>query len=445
MPSSRQYEPTPFGHEMRRQFSFAVGYRNLNHGSFGTSPIAIREKANEFREECESNPCPFIKYRFTELLDESRAAMSKFLGVPAPTIVFVPNATTGVNIVLRNMVWNNDGRDEILRLDIIYGACGKTTDYVCEASGDKVRTREIGFTYPIEDSEMISTFRKAIQTSRSEGFRPRIAIFDTISSSPALRLPFEKLTEVCRAEGVLSLIDAAHGIGQIELNISSLDPDFLISNCHKWLFVPRGCALFYVPERNQAMMRSTLPTSHGFIPRLPGKESCARPQESVNGKTDFVSMFDFVGTTDNISFLAVPEAIRWREEVCGGEDAIREYCIQLARKGGQCVADILQTQILDNISHTSTDCCMVNILLPLKRPTSGEGSMVKRHDGTNVTVGEWMQQTLIKSHNTFIPVFPFQGSWWARLSAQIYVEPGDFDWAGWTLRDVCKELEEGGY
>ncbi|KAJ5835367.1 Pyridoxal phosphate-dependent transferase major region subdomain 1 [Penicillium robsamsonii] len=411
-------------------------------GSFGASPVAIRNKANELRDECEATPCPFIKYRFPELLDESRAAMSNFLGVPESTIVFVPNATTGINTVMRNMVWSSDGKDEILQLDIIYGACGKTTNYVCEANEGRVRTREIRLIYPVDDSEMVFAFRKAIHDSQREGYRPRIAIFDTISSNPGLRLPFEELTAVCRSEGVLSLIDAAHGIGQIDLNLSSLDPDFLISNCHKWLFTPRSCAVFYVPKRNQAMMRSTLPTSHGFIPRSPEKGSCVSSKESVNEKTEFVSNFEFVGTADNFSFLAVPEAIRWRQKVCGGETEIRNYCIQLSRTGGQRVADILGTVILDNAAHTSTDCFMVNILLPIKKPTSGNGSLVKGQGKPDTTVTEWMQQTMIKSYNTFMPVFPFQGSWWVRLSGQIYLETSDFDWAGWTLKDLCKKLQE---
>lgn len=89
------------------------------------------------------------------------------------------------------------------------------------------------------------------------------------------------------------------------------------------------------------MIRSTLPTSHGFIARSQGS-SCVKA-------TDFVSNFDFVGTTDSVSFLTVPEAIQWRQTVCGGEDKIRQYCIQLSRKGGQRVAEILGTKILDNV------------------------------------------------------------------------------------------------
>lgn len=360
--------------------------------------------------------------------------------MPVSTVVYVSNATTGVNTVLRNIVWNSDGKDEILQFNIIYGACGKTTDYICEMTHDVVRTREINLTYPIEDPELLAAFKSAIQDSRNSGHRPRLAIFDTIVSNPGLRFPFEALTAICREEGILSLIDGAHGVGHIDLDLSTLDPDFFVSNCHKWLFAPRGCAVFYVPERNQDMIRSPLPTSHGFVTRselASGHRDCP-----WGGKSDFVSNFEFIGTTDPSSYLTVPEAIKWRVEVCGGEDAIRAYCTALARDGGRRVAEILGTTILDNKSHSLTDCCMVNVLLPLSLDNSGGDNVVIVEDrpGAKEAVTDFILHTLIDEYSTFMPVFFFQGAWWTRLSGQIYLDMDDFEEAGRTLKEVCERV-----
>jgi selenocysteine lyase/cysteine desulfurase len=131
-------------------------------GSFGAFPAAIRKKADELRDQWDARPCPFTKYEYPKLLDESRDALAEFLNVPVSTVVFVPNATTGVNTVLRNISWNPDGKDEILQLNIIYNACAKTTNYICEVTNDLVRTRDINLTFPIEDADLLSAIKAAI-------------------------------------------------------------------------------------------------------------------------------------------------------------------------------------------------------------------------------------------------------------------------------------------
>jgi selenocysteine lyase/cysteine desulfurase len=460
-----KYQPTPFGKAMLKHFAFAPGYRNLNHGayqmipistisillnlfpgSYGTWPTAIRDKATELRNQCEETPCPFIKFTYAELLDENRLAISKFLQVPVTNVVFLPNATTGINTVLRNIVWNPDAKDEILQFNIIYGACGKSTEYIRESTRNLVTVREIQLTYPLEDDELLVLFKAGIAASRSSGHRPRLAIFDTIVSNPGVRLPFEALTAICREEDILSLIDGAHGIGHIDLNLSTMNPDFFVSNFHKWLFVPRGCAVFYVPERNQALMRSTLPTSHGFVPEEGITTQRHMSGRKQGGKSAFELNFEFVGTADNTPNLCVIEAIRWREEVCGGEEKIRTYCQDLARRGGKLVAEILGTRILDNKAGTLTDCNLVNILLPVSIGIEkGEGESDGAENGVKKRVFDWMLNTLIVDYKTFMPVFWFQDAWWVRLSSQVYLDMEDFEWAGRALRDLCDRVQRGEY
>ncbi|RFU29866.1 hypothetical protein B7463_g6462, partial [Scytalidium lignicola] len=427
------YEKTSFGKEMKKHFLFDPKWKNLNHGM---NPLSLSSHSTSAKHfiQCESTPDAFIRYTYPELLDQSREAVAKFLNVPTSTVVFVSNATTGVNTVLRNLVWSPAGTDEILYFDTIYGACGKTIQYICETHPGQVAPREIRLTYPIEDSDVVSLFKSAIKASKAAGKTPRIAVFDLISSLPGVRMPFEALTQVCRSEGILSLIDGAHGIGHIPLDLSALNPDFLTSNCHKWLFVPRGCALLYVPERHQDLMRSTIPTSHGFIP-LPDPDSKEEAKSSPlppSTKTAFVNAFEFVGTIDNTNYLTVAEAIKWRAEVCGGEAAIYENCVRLAREGAKVVVDILGTEVLDDSKHCITECCLFNVRLPVS-PASIAA------DRRNA-VTQWIAETAISDYNTFMAIYFFQGAWWARLSAQVYLDLDDFKWAGETLKALCDKV-----
>lgn len=295
--------------------------------------------------------------------------------------------------------------------------------------------------YPIEDEDLLTLFKAAIQASRDAGKNPRIAVFDTVSSLPGLRMPFAQLTAVCKEEGVLSLIDGAHGVGHIHLDLSAVDPDFFISNCHKWLFLPRGCAVFYVPLRNQALMRTTLPTSHNFIP----KGATIPSPIHTNAENEFLRQFDYTGTIDNTSYLCVAEAIKWREEVCGGEKAIIDYNTKLTQEGGKIVAKILGTEVLDNATGTLTDCCLVNVLLPLTAsPTkiAGKTTVDPKHA---ITLIDWIGVAFGDDYNSFLPVYYFQGQWWTRLSGQVYLDISDFEWAGNVLKEICERVGKEEY
>src|SRR6266487_1550287 len=96
----------PFGKRMREDhFTFSPSYTPLNHGSFGAYPRAIQDWQNEFQKLAHERPDTFIVFDLPRLIDESRAAVAPLLGVPVDEVVYVPNATTGVNTVLRNLKW----------------------------------------------------------------------------------------------------------------------------------------------------------------------------------------------------------------------------------------------------------------------------------------------------------------------------------------------------
>ena len=109
---------------------------------------------------------------------------------------------------------------------------------------------------------------------------------------PGLRVPFERLVPALQAEGALVLVDGAHGIGHVNIDLSILNPDFFVTNLHKWFFVPRGCAALYIPRRNQHLIRTTLPTSYKFRPR---KELGNQAKACDDDTRLFVEMFDFTG------------------------------------------------------------------------------------------------------------------------------------------------------
>ncbi|KAI0377030.1 PLP-dependent transferase [Hypomontagnella monticulosa] len=425
-----------FGREMRRaHFNFAPSYTPLNHGSFGAFPSCVREYQRMLQRETEAKPDTFIRFIYPRLLREAREAVAPLLGAETDEVVFVPNALTAINTVLRNVTYQ-DG-DVILYFSTIYDACLKTIESLEETTG--VRGYCIELTYPVEDDEIINRFHAAIVEIRSQGKSVKLAMFDTILTFPGVRFPWGSLVPICKEYGILSCIDGAHGIGHIDLSdLTRIGPDFFISNCYKWLMVPRGCAVLYVPFRNQALIRTTYPTAEGYQP--------ASHRETLSQTSYFVGLFEKVSTIDTTPYICVIEALKFRNQVCGGEERVRNYCISLAKEGGELMAAMMGTEVLENRAGTLRDCYFTNVRLPLD--VAPEGSPQGRREG-KIPAGEvkavadWITITTVNEFDTFIATRYYAGAFWIRISSQIYLERADFEWAANVLLDLCSRVRKG--
>lgn len=358
--------------------------------------------------------------------------------------MLVQNATVAVNTVFRNLTWDQDGKDVVLIFSTAYEACAKTVDYIVDYTNGLVSSEEIELDYPIEDKDIIAKFQEKVRSIEHQGKRVKACMFDVVSSRPGVPFPWHDMAHACRELGVLSVVDGAQGIGMVPLDILSADPDFFVSNCHKWLHVPRPCAVFYVPVRNQHLLPSTVPTSHGYEPKLHQRISPLPP----SSKGHFVNNFEYVGTLDNTPYLCVGDAIKWRQDTFGGEDRIIEYLWDLNKKGSSLVASKLGTKVLDNAQGTLTNCAMGNVALPLwTSPTQEamqEGGTVVPRSEINQAF-QWMLETMVEEYHTFIAMYLQGDRFWARISAQVYLDLNDYEWAADVLAQLCARVAKKEY
>jgi isopenicillin-N epimerase len=295
----------------------------LNHGSFGACPRAVIEEQRRWQRRLERDPVRFVVYELEAELDRVRAALAGFVDADPLDLVFVPNATTGVNTVLA--CFPLAPGDEILITNHGYGACKNAAWRAAERAGARVVTAEVPF--PLSSERAVID---AVLAAVSE--RTRLALFDHVTSPTALIFPVNELVRALRARGVVTLVDGAHAPGMLALSVREIDADYYTGNLHKWCCAPKGVGFLWVPKARQAGL-TPLVTSHG-----------ARSPRS--DRTRFLLEFDWTGTSDPSGLLSVPFALDYLGGMFpGGFPALRERNRALALAARQTIARALDLQL----------------------------------------------------------------------------------------------------
>jgi isopenicillin-N epimerase len=352
----------------------------VNHGSFGATPRVVLDAQLEWRRRLEAQPTLFMRKVLPEALRSSAEQLGSFVCGAGRDLVFVENATSGCNAVLRSLSLQPD--DEILILSHAYGAVRNTVQYVAKWSGAQVVEAEISFPQP-EKTSILANVSAALST------RTRIAVIDHITSHSALVLPLSKIVEICHAAGVPVLVDGAHGPGQIDVDLTALDADWYVGNCHKWLMAPKGCAFLWSrPDRQNDLHPTTV--SHGY----------------GNG---YLAEFDWTGTRDPSAFLAVDAAIAFHHQLGGA--ALQARNAELAQRGAAIVACHFGT---DTGSSPEWCASMAMVRLPplFGAATLDQALRVRRH---------------LLDADCDAPMFAISGQLWVRISAQAYNVEADYE------------------
>jgi isopenicillin-N epimerase len=267
----------------------AVTY--LNHGAFGACPRAVLELQSELRIRMERQAIRFFVRDLEGLLDQARAALGAFLGADPEGLAFVDNATSGVNTVLRSLVFQEG--DELLTTTHAYNACLNAMRAVAERARAKVVVADVPF--PLRGPEDVTGPVLAAVTERT-----RLVLLDHVSSATGVTFPVETLVPALQSRGIDVMVDGAHAPGMVPLNLEALGAAYYTGNCHKWLCAPKGAAFLHVRHDRRDRIRP-LTISHG----------ANSPRED---RSRFRLEFDFTGTRDYSPALCVGRAL----EVVGG-------------------------------------------------------------------------------------------------------------------------------
>jgi isopenicillin-N epimerase len=270
----------------------------------------------------EAKPVQFLWRNYEERLQPARQALAKFIGARSQDLVFITNATAGINAVVRSLNWRRG--DEILTTNHDYNACHNVLVETARRTGAKLVTATIPFPVRSED-EIIESIVRAVSK------RTRLAMIDHVTSNTALVFPLKRIIRELEARGVDTLVDGAHAAGMLPLNLRELRPTYYTANLHKWVCAPKGAAFLWVREDKQAVVQPPV-ISHGNN----------RPRR---GFTRFQDRFDWCGTFDPTPWFCVGENIRWMDNLLpGGWTELRRRNHELAVKARRILCERLDVE-----------------------------------------------------------------------------------------------------
>ena len=358
----------------------------LNHGSYGATPTIVLNEQKRWQLLLEKDPVKFFEDIAPKALIESRKAIANLVNCDYEDLALVENATSGVNIILRSLKF--DEGDEIIVPNHAYQACRNTIDYVAEKSGAVVVTCDIPF--PIQGNQIIIDNIMKCVTENT-----KLAMIDTVTSPTGLLMPFEELVGLLESKGVNVLLDAAHGIGMIPLDIEKIGASYTTSNCHKWLCAPKGSAFLHVRKDLQSLIHP-LTISHGMTTPL-------------GNSTRFRHEFDWTGTRDVSAWCTLPFVIDEFSKLVGMNwNEIMTHNRKLVIKGRNIICEKLS--IIPPCPEN-----MISSIATIKISS-------KQVSITDLYEIDPLHEKLLEDYNIQVPVWSWpnpQGRY-IRISAQIY-------------------------
>jgi isopenicillin-N epimerase len=310
-------------------------------------------------------------------------------------VVFVANATSGVNTVLRSLEFRRG--DELLVTNHEYNACRNALDFAAARSGAKVVS--VAIPFPLSSAGEITDRILTAVTGRT-----RLALIDHVTSQTGLVFPIQRIIDELEKRGVETLVDGAHAPGMVPLNLKRLGATYYTGNCHKWICAPKGAGFLHVRPDQQNKIRP-LVISHGA--------NSARTDRS-----SILIEFGWTGTWDPAAMLSVPRAIEFMGNLLpGGWPAVMERNRQLALAARRLLCQASDQELPCPESLVGS---LASIPLPAGR-TAGPPKSPLYLDP--------LQEELMRRDRIEVPVIPWPKppTRLLRISAQLYNCLSDYE------------------
>jgi len=177
-----------------------------------------------------------------QMNERARAAAARVINADPGDVALIPSVGYGVSTAAKVLRVGKDTRILVLE-----------DDHTAPVLEWMSRADEQGFVVETirrpTDGDWTSAVLEAVERS---GAAPIAAVsISSVHWSDGGAVDIARVAPIVRAKGGALLVDATHGAGITDLDVTRLDPDFLVFPTYKWLLGPYGRAFLYVAKRHQ--------------------------------------------------------------------------------------------------------------------------------------------------------------------------------------------------
>ncbi|MFT7632822.1 MAG: isopenicillin-N epimerase [Mariniblastus sp.] len=361
-------------HDLAPEWQLRPDTVYLNHGSFGLQPNCVRLARRGWIDRLDEQPMDFYLRQMEDAMLQARQTVAAFVGTTAENLVFVDNATYGMNVVARSFSLKPD--DEVIINDHEYGAVHRIWQRACDESGATLVVAKLPERF--ESHDQIVDCLTGHATART-----RLLVVSHITSATALIMPAKAICEAFSERGIAVCIDGPHAPAQIEFSIDELNCDFYTASLHKWTCAPLGTGFIYVHPRQQSSIQPPIKSWGRLLPAIPER---------------WDEEFTWIGSRDPSPFLGVPAAIEFLETI--GLESFRARSRWLAIYAEQALTELFGTTPIGS-REQGWYGCLTHVPMP---------------------PGDWsnLQKQLWEQAGIEVMINHFNDRWYIRVSSHLY-------------------------
>lgn len=260
---------------------------NLEAGYFGMMPAPVLAAYHRHIDRVNRESSLFARTAYGPFARDARERTAAALGVDPDEIAFSRNATEALQALIGQYNRLGSG-DVVMYADLDYPAMQQSMNARAARAGAGVVTLDL--PEPATRRRVIEAYRTALDAHP----RTRLLLLTHTNNKTGLIHPVRELVEMAEARGVDVIVDAAHSLGHVPLDLRELGAAWVGLNLHKWVGAPIGVGALYI--RRDAL---------DAIDRAHGDE----------GSLERIDSRIHTGTVNFAALMTVPAAFDFQEGI----------------------------------------------------------------------------------------------------------------------------------